>query len=96
MIQLEDWDKSIPSRLYNLMQNSQNLKAVRFEGKPVKFSNDLLFETFETKGIIISVKDSPKEDFEMAAYFYRTNKYFKLFEKYQKLKTLYLRQFSDF
>ena len=48
MIQLEDWDKSISFRL-----NSPNLKAVRFKGACIKISNDLLFENFETKGIII-------------------------------------------
>ena len=78
------------------MQNSPNLRAVRFKGNPIKISKEILFETFETKGIVISVKDSPQKDFEMAEYFYKTNKDFKLYEKYQKLKTLYWRQFSDF
>ena len=43
------------------MQNSPNLKAVRFKGARIKISNDFIFEIFETKGIIISIKDSPKE-----------------------------------
>ena len=96
MIQLEDWDKSISFWLNKLMQNSPNLKAVTFKGKPIKISRDFLFETFERKGIIISVKDCLQEDFEMASYFYKTKRDIKLFEKYQKLKTLYWRQFSDF
>ena len=68
MIQLEHWDKSISVRLYNLMQNSPNLKAVRFKGKRITISKDLIFEIFETKGIIIIVKDNPKENFEMEKY----------------------------
>ena len=78
------------------MKNSPNLKAVRFKGKRITISKDLIFEIFETKGIIIIVNDNPKENFEMERYIYKTNKDFKLFEKYQKLKTLYWRQFSDF
>ena len=96
MIQFEDWDKSISFWLNKLMQNSPNLKAVTFKGKLIKISRDFLFETFERKGIIISVKDCLQEDFEMASYFYKTNRDIKLFEKYQKMKTLYWRQFSDF
>ena len=98
MIQLENWDESISLRLYTLMKNSPNLKALRFKGfgLPITISKDLKFKSFDSKGIIIGGKDRLQYDFKMAEYFLKNNKDYQLFEKYKELKTLYWKQFSDF
>ena len=96
MIQVENWDKSFSLRLFNLLKNSPNLKALKFKGTPVTISEDLMFKSFETKGIIIGGSNRLQEDFEMAEYFLKNNKDYQLFEKYKELKTLYWKHFSDF
>ena len=100
MIKFEDYfDDQIslpPKNLIKLAKNSPNLRAIRFEGKSVIMPSAFMFKMFETKGIIISVKDNFQEDLEMLDYFYKNQKDYQLYEKYKELKTLYWKQFLDF
>ena len=82
--------------LNNLIKNSSNLRAIRLKGKSIDMTTKFMLQTFETKGIIISVNDSYLEDFEMADYFYKNQKNYQLFERYKELKNFCRRQFSDF
>ena len=97
MIKFEDYfDDQIslpPKNLIKLAKNSPNLRAIRFEGKPVILTAAFMFKMFETKGIIISVKDNFQEDLEMMDYFFKNQKDYQFYEKYKELKIFYLKQF---
>ena len=82
--------------LDNLLMNSPNLKALRFNRTPVVMSTKSKFEIFENKGIIIGTNVNLQDDLEIAEYFYTNQKDLLLFEKYKTIKTLYWKQFSDF
>ena len=82
--------------LDTLIKNSPNLKALRFNGIPVVRSTESRFKIFETKGVIIEANDTLQDDLEMTEYFYTNQKDLLVFEKYKSMKTLYMRQFSNF
>ena len=97
MIRFEDHSEdqiSLPQKnLIKLAKNSPNLRAIRFEGKPVILTAAFMFKMFETKGIIISVKDNFQEDLEMMDYFFKNQKDYQFYERYKELKIFHLKQF---
>ena len=97
MIKFEDYfDDQIslpPKNLIKLAKNSPNLRAIRFEGKSVIMPSAFMFKMFETKGIIISVKDNFQEDLEMMDYFFKNQKDYQFYERYKELKIFHLKQF---